>query len=368
MTTSVDRRRRWVAIAAAACIVAPALLSAQAGQAPTNDLPNPYRTVEGWARLPEGRSWGSTSAVDIDRNGHDVWVAERCGANSCAGSDLAPVLHFDPSGNLLAAFGAGLFVSPHGIFVDRDDHIWVTDCACTGGRRRGGRGAGGATASGPATATEPRGHQVYEFSRDGKVLRVLGTAGGAREPGYFFQPNDVLVAPDGSIFVSEGHSSAPTANARVLKFSRDGALVASWGTHGSGPGEFDQPHALAMDSRGRLFVGDRGNNRIQIFDQNGKLLDIWYQFSRPSGIWIDKHDTIYVADSESGSVAPAHGGWKRGIRIGSAISGEVTALIPDPDEHATGTSAAEGVAVDADGNIYGAEVGPRALKRYVKHQ
>src|SRR5262249_47979893 len=161
------------------------------------------------------------------------------------------------------------------------------------------------------------------------------------------------------IFVSEGHSSAAGANARILKFSADGKLLKSWGRKGSGPDELDQPHALAMDSKGRLFVGDRGNNRIKIFDQNGTLLDTWYQFGRPSGIYIDKNDNIYVADSESGSVAPAHSAWKRGIRIGSAKDGSVSAFIPDPNEAATNTSAAEGVAVDAQGNIYGAEVGPR---------
>ena len=121
-----------------------------------------------------------------------------------------------------------------------------------------------------------------------------------------------------------------------------------------------------MDSKGRLFVGDRNNNRIEIFDQDGKFLDQWTQFSRPSGVYIDKNDNIYVADSESESVSRNHDGWKRGIRIGSAKDGSVKYFIPDPVEKATGTSAAEGVAADAQGNVYGAEVGPRALKRYVK--
>ena len=346
-------------LALVALFAAAASAGGQAAATPTNDLPNPYRTITGWAVMPDGRKWGSTSAVEIDRDGSSVWVAERCGANSCAGSMLDPVLEFDAQGKLVRQFGAGLMLAPHGIFVDRDGNVWVTDCACTGGR---GRGAAGL----PITDGFPKGHQVYEFSPDGRLLRTLGVAGGAREPGYFFQPNDVLVAPSGEIFVAEGHSSQPGSTARVLKFSREGKLIASWGTLGKGDDDFDQPHALAMDSQGRLFVGDRGNNRIKILDQNGKLLAIWYQFSRPSGIYIDRNDTIYVADSESGSVARARTDWKRGIRIGSARTGQVVAFIPDPDPNPPSTSAAEGVAVDAHGVVYGAEVGPRDLKRYVR--
>jgi len=326
--------------------------AAQSGGAPVNQAPNPYRTVEGWARLPEGRAWGSTSAVEIDRDGRSIWVAERCSANSCAGSPLDPILKFDSAGTLVKSFGAGLLLSPHGIFVDHEGNVWVTDCACTGTAQQ--------------RQTPGKGHQVYKFSQDGTLLLTLGKAGGAREPEHFYQPNDVLVAPDGSTFVAEGHSSAATANARVLKFAPDGRFLNAFGTKGAGSGGMDQPHALAMDSRGRLFVGDRSNNRILIMDQEGKLLAEWEQFSRPSGIFIDRNDVIYVADSESGSVNPAHGAWKRGIRIGSAKDGKVTGFIPDPDQSATNTSAAEGVAVDARGNIYGAEVGPKALKKYVK--
>ena len=325
-----------------------------AAMAPTNDLPNPYRAVEGWAQL--GRAWGSTSAVDIDPDGRSIWVAERCGANSCVGSNLPAVFKFDENGTLLTSFGAGMFVSPHGIFVDRGGNVWVVDCACT---VRGGRGA-------DSMARPAKGHQIFEFSPSGKLLLTLGKPGGGSGAEYFTQPNDVLVAPDGSIFVVEGHSSAPGSTARVLKLSKGGTLIKTWGTFGHGPDDLDQPHALAMDSRGRLFVGDRGNNRIKIFDQDGKLLDTWYQFSRPSGIYIDADDTIYVADSESGSVAKERTGWKRGIRVGSARDGSVTAFIPDPAESPPSTSAAEGVAADARGVIYGAEVGPRALKRYVK--
>lgn len=330
---------------------------AQANMTPINTGPNPYHTIEGWAKMPEGRTWGSTSAVAIDRDGKSVWVAERCGANSCANSSLPSVLKFDETGKLVKSFGEGLIMSPHGIFVDKENNVWVVDCSCTGGRG----------APPPDAAAAPRGHQIFKFSPDGKLLLTMGKAGGGRDPEFFYQPNAVLVAPNGTIFVSEGHSSGEGATARVLKFSKDGALLASWGgKKGNGPDDFDQPHALAMDSKGRLYVGDRGNNRIKIFDQDGKLLDTWYQFSRPSGIFIDKDDNIYVTDSESISVARTRTDWKRGIRIGNVKDGKVTAYIPDPNEAATNTSAAEGIAVDAKGVIYGAEVGPKALKRYVK--
>ncbi len=195
----------------------------------------------------------------------------------------------------------------------------------------------------------------------------MGKPGGGNAPEYFFQPNDVITNAAGEIFVSEGHASVPGTTARVIKFAKDGkTIIKEFGTFGDGPGQLNQPHALAFDSQGRLFVGDRGNNRVVIFDQDGKYIDAWYQFSRPSGIYIDKSDNLYVADSESGSVNPAHGAWKRGIRIGSIKDGKVTAFIPDPDVNGTGTLAAEGVVVDAAGNVYGAEVGPRQVKKYVK--
>jgi DNA-binding beta-propeller fold protein YncE len=195
---------------------------------------------------------------------------------------------------------------------------------------------------------------------------TLGTPGGAREPGYFYQPNAVVTAPNGDVYVAEGHSDAPTANARILKFDKTGKYIRSWGNRGNGDGEMLQPHALAMDSRGRLFIGDRSNNRIMIVDQNFNHLASWHHFSRPSGIYIDANDVIYVADSESGSVSPTRKDWMRGIRIGSAKDGKLWAFIPDPDTTQRSTSSAEGVAADARGNIYGAEVGQRALKRYVR--
>ena len=178
-------------------------LHAQANMAPTNSAPNPYQTIEGWAKLPEGRTWGSTSAVDIDKDGKSIWVAERCGTNACLGSNLDPVLKFDAQGNLVAHFGAGMIASPHGIFVDRDGNVWVTDCMCTVGGGGGGRGRGGRGGDSSAAAAAPqqqaadpgKGHQVYKFSPDGKLLMTLGKAGGGRDAEYFTQPNAVFVAP-----------------------------------------------------------------------------------------------------------------------------------------------------------------------------
>jgi sugar lactone lactonase YvrE len=346
-----------VVVVALAILLSGAAGGAQAAPAPVNDAPNPYKVVEGWAKLPGERAWGSTSAVAIAPDGKGVWVAERCGANNCVGSPLPAVYLFDATGKAVKSFGAGLILSPHGIDVDRDGNVWVTDCACTLGRSA-------------QPANPPAGHQIFKFSPDGKLLMTLGKAGGggatATDSGFFYQPNDVLVAPNGDIFVSEGHSSEEGAHARILKFDRTGKFLKSIGRRGKGRGEFDQPHALAMDSKGRLFVGDRSNNRIQILDQDGNYLEEWTQFSRPSGIAIDRDDNIYVADSESGSVNPAHGDWKRGIRIGSAKDGSLRWFIPDPAVNPPNTSAAEGVAVDRAGNVYGAEVGQRGVKKYTR--
>jgi len=316
---------------------------AQSAAAP-NSQPNPYRTVEHWYQLPDGRTMGSTSSVAIAPDGH-IWVADRCGANSCAASDLAPIFEFAPSGKLLRNFGANLLAFPHSITFDKDGNFWITDQGRNG-----------------------KGDQVFKFSPEGKVLMTLGKAGVPGDgPDTFNQPNAVAVAPNGDLFISDGHNVG-RGNARVVKFTKDGKFIKQWGGHGSAPGQFEMPHALAFDSKGRLFVADRGNNRIQIFDQDGNFLAEWKQFSRPSGIFIDKNDVMYVADSES-TDKDGYGnnpGWRRGIRVGSAKDGSVVAFVPDPSPGTAVTSAAEGLAADAEGNIYGAEVGPKDVKKYVK--
>ena len=390
-----------------------------------NNLPNPYVTLDNFFTLPDsgtpgatlgdlpkGRSWGSTSTVDIDKDGKTIWIAERCGANSCLNSpDVDPVMHFDEKGKLIRSFGKGMFIFPHGIHVDRDGNVWIADengnaptpargggaaaaaapgagaarGAAGGGAAAGGRGAAAAPAvtyigNPPATPNPAtfvpapgatKGHQVVKFSPEGKVLLTIGKPGGAAPPECCYQPNDVITSANGDIFISEGHGAG---TGMIFKFDKTGKFIKIIGKAGSGPGEFSIPHAMAFDSRGRLFVADRGNVRIQILDQEGKFLEEWYQFSRLSGIFIDKNDVLYGADSESSptsnAAVPGTPAWIRGIRIGSAKDGKVQYFIPDPEYApnvaAGGTSAAEGVAADAAGNVYGAEVGPMKVHKYVK--
>ena len=326
-----------------------------------NRVPNPYGAGEQWGSLPPGRSWGSTSAIypDQDRNGAltgRIWVAERCGGGHCRESDLDPILLLDEDGSLIRSFGAGMFIWPHGIHVDRRGNVWVTDAVHTD------------CEPGPS---QGRGHQVHKFSPTGELLMSLGKAGthGAGRD-TFRCPSDVVVSHSGDIFVGDGHNHGHGGNNRIVKLTSAGEFVEAWGTPGSGPGEFLGIHALALDSQGRLFVGDRANSRIQILDSDGTHLATWTQFGSPSGIYIDENDRVFVADSDSGfdpdsSGEPRNPGFARGIYIGDVRTGTVEAFIPDPrPDYTRVTSGAEGVAV-SEGAVLGAQVGgSRGVLRY----
>ena len=342
-------RRVPLPLVLAALAVTAAAARAQPDIAPRNDAPNPYVTVRDWTALPDGREWGSTGGVDMDRDGRHVWVAERCGGNSCAGSDLDPVLKLDPAGALVASFGAGLMIQPHGLHVDPDGNVWVTDA----------QGPDGVD-----PAREGKGHVVMKFSPAGELLMTLGTPGvGAAGRDTLDQPCDVVVAADGTIYVADGHGgqlpgAGPHTTARVVKFAPDGRYLMEWGSHGSGPGRFRTPHAIDLDSRGRVVVADRGNDRLQVFDPDGVFLEEFYQYSRPSGLHIGADDTVYVADSAS-SRNGQHPGWEYGIRIGDLRTGSLDAFIDGSNP--------EGVTVAADGTVYGAVVAfGGALLKYVR--
>ena len=328
-----------VAAAVAAIMVPGSSLLAQS-PGPLNDLPNPYESVDAWGQLPDGREWGSTAGVDIDPDGVHLWAIDRCGGNSCADSDLDPILKLDPTGQVVTSFGGGMLLFPHGLHVDRDGNVWVTDA----------RGA------------EGRGQVAIKFSPTGEVLLMLGQPGVAGDGSDHLleTPNDVVTDLAGNIYVGDGHSGQssddPSTVARIVKFDRHGNYITHWGGWGSGPGQMKTPHAVDIDSQNRLIVGDRGNNRLQIFELDGTYIGELKQFSRPSGIYIDDNDVIYVADSESQFDETRNPGWITGIRIGSLNDGvadyRITGAVPAyPDG-----SNPEGVAVDAMGNVYGAVV------------
>ena len=326
--------------------------------------PNPVVT-QNWGDLPMGREWGSTAGIDIDPVDGNIVGYERCGAGNfgsgvpinCDTNPVNPIFKFDRmTGAVLANFGGGLMMTPHGIDVDRDGNVWVTDFA--------------------GNAEGTKGHQVHKFSSDGELLMSLGQPGQTGSDGaHFNQPNDVIVGPDGSIYVSDGHNGqgmiteqameegrARGDTARIMKFNADGTFVKQWGQIGVRHGEFRTPHALEFDSRGRLWVADRGNHRIEIFDQEGNYLESRFTYGRISGLFITDDDMVYEIDSESSPTN--HPGWRNGVRVGHIDEDVTRAMIPpfERENRVYQGTAGEGVAVDSDGNVFAAE-GPNSLSQ-----
>src|SRR5262252_7527228 len=330
--------------------------------APVNSGANPFRVIRDWAQLTlEARPWGGSNGVAVDRDGKSIWATDRCSpgtAPGCHGTKVNPVHHFDESGKEIRSFGGGMFVWPHGIHVDRDGNLWVTDARAASSEeltRFPGEGN--------------KGSVVVKFDREGKVLMTLGKPGvRGNPPDALTDPTDVVTDPaNGDVYIAESHTDVTDPNliGRISVFDRNGKFRRSIGKAGTGPGEFRTPHALEFDSRGRLVVADRHNHRIQILTKDGKFVAEYDDFGRTSGLAIDKNDVIYTSDSES--TERVHPGWLRGIRIGSVKDGKVTVFIPPHKTDAPEGAMGEGIAIDAAGNIYTAEATIRGVTKYIKN-
>src|SRR2546427_1925097 len=364
-------RRRFTLIAMFAAIAAFGRVAhtQQTHYPKPTELPNPYRLVQGWPMLPKSMNagrWGEVIRVHVASNGN-IWVFHRCfntvppGHATCIGRGDAnpPILVFDPSGKLLKSFGVGLFAYPHGFTLDRDGNIWTSDvndeATVLGMSARNSNGV-------------IMGQEVLKLSPEGKVLMMLGKEGVAGTgPDAFDRPTGVAVAPNGDIFVSDGHAPNKYGTGRVVKFSKDGHFIKAWGRKGSAPGEFVEPHDIFVGgSRGWVYVTDRRNNRVQVFDQNGNFIAAWKQFGQPSSVFVGRDDMIYVGASFPDPSAKK--GELRGITIGNAIDGSLKAFIPDPtdlDTVITGTSAS-GIAADSAGSVFAADVGAHKLRKYIR--
>jgi peptidylamidoglycolate lyase len=269
-----------------------------------------YQLVENWAQLPQGVKWSRATSVAIDSHG-TVYVFDR--------EDAMPIRAFDGNGRFLRSWGEGMFTVPHFLRTDPHDNVWATD-----------RGA----------------HQIFKFSSDGKLLMTLGQKGivGDNESKDALNgPADVAIAPDGSIFIADGEST----NTRVVKYSPEGNFVKYWGGRGTDPGKFGLPHNIAMDSKGRIYVADRRNHRIQIFDQDGSYLDQWTHFGTPSGLFITRDDMLYVVDELTC------------LRIANTSDGSIVDRID-------GLTNPNAVAVDQQGTIYVADLDSNTVRKFVK--
>lgn len=306
--------------------------------APNNAMTNPYRMLEQWPHLGDIKPGAAIGIVPDGKGG--VWLQHR---------SVPAILHIDAAGNIDKRWDA-TFSSSHGMCRDRDGNFWAVDSGPFG--------------NSPDVGV--KGNQVFKFSPEGKLLLTLGQAGVSKAgTDTFLQPTACRATPDGDILIADGHwprpTTAPQDGDRLVWYTRDGKFIKEFGRHGSKPGEFIGPHGLAFDSKGRLFVADRSNNRIQIFDKEMNVVDEWRHFGRPSNVWILKDDTLIVSDSESnrriggatdapeGANGIRNPGWKNGIRIGSAKDGSLKYFIE-------GTQP-EGLAADELGNIWGGLTG-----------
>jgi len=298
--------RVWIAVVVAA------MASTCTEIAQAADGNGSYRVVEHWATFPDGvTAWSGATGVDIDPRGN-IYVFHR--------NPSMPIMAFDKDGKFLRAWGQNLFKTTHFLRTDREGNVWVTD-----------RGD----------------HQVFKFDPEGRLLMTLGRKGvvGDNESRDAFNGvADLVIAKNGDIFIADGEST----NTRVVKYSKDGTFVTWWGGKGTEPGKFDEPHSIAIDSEGRLYVGDRRNKRVQVFDQRGTFLKQWTHLGTPWGVFV-KGDRLFVVDGTENNC----------LLIVRIKDGTVL-------EKVDGLKNPTAVTVDAKGAIYIAEVNGANVRKLVK--
>ncbi len=296
-----------------------------------------YQVVHGWPELPSGEILGQATGVDIDSRGN-VWVFHRAGREWSEPFPADAIPHatvwvFDAAtGRVLRSWGAGQFRMPHGLTIDHEDNVWLTDVAR---------------------------HQVFKYSPDGRLLLTLGEAGVAgNDARHFDQPTDVAVGRDGTFYVSDGYG-----NSRVLKFAADGALLATWGSRGTGPGEFDLPHGIAIDERGRVLVADRSNARVQVFDASGRYLAQWASdtLGRPYAVEPAPHDRIFVTDGGDQPEVPPD---RSGVVVMDA-EGRVLGRFARFGNQDGQFRLAHDLAVAADGAVYVVDAWGQRVQKFV---
>ena len=323
-------------VLATATLVA-SVLAATAEAQPAHPVER-YEVVHGWPELPPGEILGQATGVDVDSNGN-VWVFHRAGRTWQEPFPADPIqgttvwVFESRTGRLLRSWGAGLFIMPHGLTIDRDDNVWLTDVGL---------------------------QQVFKFSPDGRLLMALGEARVAgNDATHFDKPTDVAVAKDGTFFVSDGYG-----NSRVLHFSADGKLLKTWGTKGTGPGEFDLPHGIAIDERGRVLVADRSNARVQVFDTSGTFLDQWrgVQLGRPYAAAVGQKHRVFIADGGDQPKTPPDRG---GVTVVDA-DGQLITRFGRFGNYDGQFRLAHDIAVAKDGSVYVVDAWGQRVQKYVQ--
>ena len=272
-----------------------------------------YKPVPDFFKLPPGLNFGEVPAVALDSEGH-IFVFTR---------GHQPLMEFDSSGKFIRSIGDGLFTRPHGLRIDANGNIWTVDVAS---------------------------HLVLKLNREGRVLLVLGRKDYAGEEDWAFnRPTDVAVGPSGDVFVTDGYG-----NSRVVKFDKNGRFIKTWGKKGSGPGEFNLPHAIVIDSKGLVYVADRENKRIQVFNANGEFIKEWTNVGSPWGLYITPDPAIYIADGDNNRVLKLD------------LNGNILDILGEPGKAPGEFAWAHGIAVGPNGEIYVSEILSWRVQKFVK--